>query len=154
MAGGGGSGEGGDEDPVPVNCVALIDIIFCLCIFFMCSFHFKQTEGKIDSWLPRDRGVHPTPVARPPVLDDIRVLLDLDERTQSVVTRFGAREVASDDELVALARESYEEIEARRPGEARVEIDAASRVPWKAVVRLMDRFAGAGLKVEFTAPRP
>src|SRR5437773_3324173 len=70
MAGGGGGGD--EENPVPVNCVALIDIIFCLCIFFMCSFHFRQLEGKLESWLPNKVGVQPVPIANPQ-LDEIRV---------------------------------------------------------------------------------
>ena len=74
MAGGGG-GEG-DENPVPVNCVALIDIIFCLCIFFICSFHFKEIQGKLDSWLPRDRGPHAGAPTNP-LRDEIRVRVHL-----------------------------------------------------------------------------
>src|SRR5438034_9001006 len=71
MAGGGG-GEG-DENPVPVNCVALVDVIFCLCIFFMCSFHFKQLEGRVDAWLPKDKGPDPALRPVPPILEEIRV---------------------------------------------------------------------------------
>ena len=37
------------ENPVAVNVVPLVDIIFCLCVFFMCSFKFKQIEGKFTS---------------------------------------------------------------------------------------------------------
>ena len=52
------AGGGSDEDnPIPLNVTPLIDIIFCLIIFFMCSFKFKQLEGMFDSWLPRDKGV-------------------------------------------------------------------------------------------------
>ena len=56
MAGTQNIGESSDN-PVAVNVVAMVDVIFCLCIFFMCSFHFKQIEGKIDSHLPKDRGL-------------------------------------------------------------------------------------------------
>ena len=37
MAGGGNQ----DENPVAINVVAMVDIIFCLCLFFMCSLKFK-----------------------------------------------------------------------------------------------------------------
>ena len=56
MGAGGNIGEASDN-PVEINVTAMVDVIFCLCIFFMCSFHFKQLEGKIDTWLPKDRGV-------------------------------------------------------------------------------------------------
>ena len=60
MGGGGNIGEESDN-PVEINVTAMVDVIFCLCIFFMCSFHFKQLEGKIETWLPKDRGVEQTP---------------------------------------------------------------------------------------------
>lgn len=41
-----------DDNPVGINVTAMVDIIFCLCLFFMCSMHFKQIEGKLESWLP------------------------------------------------------------------------------------------------------
>src|SRR5437763_748397 len=94
--------EDKDDDakarPITVNCVALIDIIFCLCIFFMCSFHFKQLEGKIDSWLPKDKGVHGNPVTNP-VLEEMRVIMKWNDESRSVETKLGARPVADDKEL-------------------------------------------------------
>ena len=50
MAGGGEA----EDNPLPINVVPMVDIIFCLCVFFMCSFKFRETEGKFDSWLPKD----------------------------------------------------------------------------------------------------
>src|SRR3954465_2638834 len=108
MAGGGGGDD--DENPVPVNCIALIDIIFCLIIFFMCSFHFKQLQGKLESHLPRDKGVN-APAVRRAIVDEIRVALDLDESGGAVVTRFGAREVGNLNELFDLVKASYDEVE-------------------------------------------
>ncbi|KAF0241790.1 MAG: hypothetical protein FD180_4260 [Planctomycetota bacterium] len=46
-------GSAGEDNPVALNVAPMVDIIFCLCIFFMCSFHFKQLEGKFESWLPK-----------------------------------------------------------------------------------------------------
>ena len=55
MAGGGNQ----DENPVAINVVAMVDIIFCLCLFFMCSLKFKPLDAKFDSWLPKDKGGAP-----------------------------------------------------------------------------------------------
>ena len=41
MAGGGDQAD----NPVAINVVPMVDVIFCLCVFFMCSFKFKQLEG-------------------------------------------------------------------------------------------------------------
>ena len=56
MAGSSNIGEA-SENPVALNVTAIVDIVFCLCLFFMCSLKFKQLEGKIETWLPKDRGV-------------------------------------------------------------------------------------------------
>ncbi len=61
MAGSSNIGEEQDN-PVHINVVPLVDIILCLCIFFFCSFHFRPLEGKMESWLPKDKGVNTTPV--------------------------------------------------------------------------------------------
>lgn len=149
------SGSSDDsENPVPLNVTPMIDIIFCLIIFFMCSFHFKALEGKFDSWLPKEKGPNPSPVV-PPVLEEIRVLLSFDEPTRGVVTRMGARAVDSQAELgslLAAARLDYESLGKR---DVPAIIDAEPRVPWTAVVRTMDACRASGLRrVEFAAPMP
>jgi biopolymer transport protein ExbD len=44
-----------NENPVAINVVPMVDVIFCLCVCFMCSFKFKQIEGKFDRGCPRTR---------------------------------------------------------------------------------------------------
>src|SRR2546421_12550897 len=68
------AGAASEDDAVSLNVTPLIDIIFCLCIFFICSFHFKQLQGKLDSWLPKDKGNQsggPTTAT----MDEIRVFI-------------------------------------------------------------------------------
>ena len=79
--GGGGSSE---DNPVSLNVTAMVDIIFCLCLFFMCSFHFKQLQGKIDSWLPKDVGVN---AGQPDntLLEEIRVVITNDNWNQGTL---------------------------------------------------------------------
>ena len=55
MAGGGNQ----EDNPVAINVVAMVDIIFCLCLFFMCSLKFKPLDAKFDSYLPKEVGVKP-----------------------------------------------------------------------------------------------
>jgi len=45
-----------EENPVAINVTAMVDVIFCLCVFFMCSLHFRQAEGKFETWLPKGKG--------------------------------------------------------------------------------------------------
>jgi biopolymer transport protein ExbD len=50
----------------------MIDIIFQLLIFFMLTMNFKEIEGKINSHLPKDKGLGPT-VEQPPELRELRI---------------------------------------------------------------------------------
>ena len=43
------------QNTEPEMCfTSLIDIVFLLLIFFMCSTHFKQTEQRLDAFLPNE----------------------------------------------------------------------------------------------------
>ena len=85
MAGGGEA----EDNPVNLNVVAMVDIIFCLCIFFMCSFKFKQLEGKFQSWLPKDKG--DSQIATSDILDEIRVAMYWDEGLQATTRQLTPR---------------------------------------------------------------
>src|SRR5580704_13227455 len=68
------AGQASEDDAVQLNVTPLIDIIFCLCIFFICSFHFKQLQGKLDSWLPKDKG-NQSGGATTATMDEIRIII-------------------------------------------------------------------------------
>ena len=83
-----------EDNPVAINVVPMVDVIFCLCLFFMCSLKFKQLEGKIETWLPKDRGVEQT-IPDKVVLEEIRVFMRwVDGRT---VIKVGNRAPANSD---------------------------------------------------------
>jgi len=148
------AGGGSDEDnPVPLNVTPLIDVIFCLIIFFMCSFRFKQLEGKIESWLPKDKGVHGTPVANP-VLEEIRVFMSWDKDAHQTVRKVGSKQVADDDELENLIVASAEDFAKLGKNEIPVIVDAEKFVPWRDVINVMNICKKNGQKIEFAAPVP
>jgi biopolymer transport protein ExbD len=64
-----------DEQYVKMDMTPMIDCIFQLIIFFMCSIHFKSLEGKLYSYLPKDKGMAQTEVTDP-VLDEVRISLN------------------------------------------------------------------------------
>ncbi len=150
------AGAASDDNPVGINVTAMVDIIFCLCIFFMCSFHFKQVQGSIDSWLPKDAGPDssPSPVA---LLEEIRVTLEHDPTTGATITRLGARRVASDAELLELIAGAYQDYrDAGKPtDDVPIIIDARPLVPWRDVVRVMNGCKDKDYKkIQFAAPLP
>ena len=145
----GHSMEEGDN-PVAINITAMVDVIFCLCLFFMCSFHFKQLEGRIDAWLPAHGQQGPTP--KPTVLEEIRVSMTWDADAGATRRRIGSQPLANDAELVSalLSRDA----DYRKSGRtAPVLIDATSDVPWNEVVHVTDLCMMQRLeRVEFVAP--
>jgi len=147
----GGSSE---DNPVALNVAPMVDIIFCLCIFFMCSFHFKQLEGKMESWLPKDKGVFGDPVPNP-ILEEVRVFMKYDAGTGNVLRKVNAKPVESDTDLAAMLVEGISKYKSLGRPDTPVIIDAEPEVPWKDVIHVMDLCKVNKLeKVELAAPMP
>ena len=53
--------EMAESDESELNMTPMIDIVFQLIIFFLLSLKFKTVDRRIDSMLPKDRGLAPTP---------------------------------------------------------------------------------------------
>ena len=132
-------GEASDN-PVEINVTAMVDVIFCLCIFFMCSFHFKQLEGKIDAWLPKGDGNQQGEVKEKLKLEEVR--------------RIGSLEPASSDtELVATIQRIKKDFESAGKSEVPVVVDATEPVPWQDVVHVLDLCKAERLSpIKFTEP--
>ncbi|HTF56374.1 MAG TPA: biopolymer transporter ExbD [Planctomycetota bacterium] len=146
MAGGQNPGEASDN-PVAINVTAIVDVIFCLCLFFLCSIHFKVLEGKIETWLPK-HGNQPG-LAADRLLEPIRVVLTWNHDAARTIRRVGNREASSDAELADLL------LRFPKAGDPPVQIDATTEVPWKDVVRVIDIARQNGLdRLEFVEPWP
>src|ERR1041384_6899321 len=137
MGGGGNIGEESDN-PVAINVTAMVDVIFCLCIFFMCSFHFKQLEGKIESWLPKDLGVNPA-LSQANLFEDIRVIARWDAGNATTIRRVGTRPpVSSDAELIEIIKSMAKVFYDAGKKDFPILIQADRDVPWADVVHIMD----------------
>ncbi len=132
-----GSQDQGDN-PVAVNVVPLVDVIFCLCVFFMCSFKFRQLEGRFETWLP-DTGHDAPPSVKDVVeLTEMRVAVLWNDATRTVTRKFGLRTVDDDAELRRAVAESRAAWAAKGRPDAPLTIDADARAPWKSVVDVVD----------------
>ena len=147
MAGSTAIGES-EDNPVAINVTPLVDIIFCLCVFFMISFKFKQIEGKFDTWLPKGKGSQGMPLDA--VIQEVRVALFWDEENSKTIRKIGTRIVPDDDELQQLIQEAHAGfVRLDRPDQP-LTIDGDLRVPWEDVVKVMNISKKAGMKqVEF-----
>jgi biopolymer transport protein ExbD len=145
----------GDDNPVAINVTPLVDIIFCLCVFFMISFKFKQIEGKFDTWLAKNKGAQGMPLNA--VIQEIRVALLWDDVNENVVRKFGTRQVPEDDQLQELIRASFEDYKKIGKADVPLTIDADSRVPWREVMTVINLAKRVDVeKIEFAygAPPP
>lgn len=152
MAGSQNIGEASDN-PVAINVTAMVDVIFCLCIFFMCSFHFKQIQGKIDTWLPKDRGIFggaATEIIKEEICVIMRVVLD----TGAVVRKVKNYPPAdSDNALMDVVLQLAEDYKKAGNTKYPLVIDATPDVPWEAVVHVMDLCKRNKIeRIEFGAP--
>jgi len=150
-----GASMGDDgENPIAINVTPLVDIIFCLCVFFMISFKFKQLEGKFDSWLPKNKGSTGT-VQVEGILDEVRVAMFWDEVNNKTVRQLRQRRVDDDDELASLIKEAHDDWVKMNKPETPVTIDAEARVPWEDVIRVMNLCKRNKIdKIEFALGAP
>lgn len=127
----------GDDNPVAINVTPLIDIIFCLCVFFMCGLKFKQLEGKFDTWLPKDKGTDGVAAAQEQ-LQEVRVAMFWDANAEQTIRQLGTRRVKDDEELQRLIAEAHRDFVLINKPDAPVTIDADERVPWRDVMTVVN----------------
>ena len=139
-----------NENPVGINVVPMVDVIFCLCVFFMCSMKFKELEGKFESWLPKNKGQDAS--TTPETIEEIRVAIFWDEARGASVRQFGRTVIQDDKQLQGLIRDAYADaVRINRP-ETPVIIDAAEMVPWNEVVIVVNLAKREKIdKIEFAA---
>jgi biopolymer transport protein ExbD len=151
MGGGGNIGEESDN-PVEINVTAMVDVIFCLCIFFMCSFHFKQLEGRIDAWLPKT-GNQPGTPSGPVVLEEIRVFMRWDVAANKTLRKVTQTSVSTDDQLMTEIRVRKDHYVQAGKTVFPVIIDATPDVPWQDVIHVLDLCKKENLSsIEFAEP--
>jgi len=149
MAGGGNQ----EENPVAINVVAMVDIIFCLCLFFMCSLKFKPLDAKFESWLPTDVGNSGAP--KNDVIDEIRIVMSWDQQKNQLQRIFGQNNPIlntpeGDLKLKSLIQDSYKTFKARGVPNVPLILDVGGLVPWKFVVDVVDIGKDAGMqKIQF-----
>jgi biopolymer transport protein ExbD len=62
-----------EDRPTDLNMTPMIDVVFQLLIFFMLSMHFRESEGKLITTLPKDKGLRSS--ASNPELNEVRIIL-------------------------------------------------------------------------------
>ncbi len=163
------------EGAPEVSITPLIDVVFLLLIFFLCTLRFRATEGRIGIELPAERGGAAAVVALPE--EPLRLVLHAPEAEVAAfpvaLQRRGAKSTfgsitgmsASEDgarefnlateppDLLPRFRSWLHELRAaNQPPRARIEVEGA--VAHAAVVAVMNELVSAGFRdVRFTPVR-
>lgn len=138
-------------DVPPLNMTPMIDVVFQLLIFFMCTIRFRTMEGKLLSYLPKDKGLRN--VAFQPLVEEVRITLKYDESTGVVSMWLGQTQYPNHDALMNAVHAKYEEFKRTVSRPVPVIIDADKNVPYREVVKILDMCAGRGIKgCEFALP--
>jgi biopolymer transport protein ExbD len=149
----GASMDDGDN-PVAINVTALVDIIFCLCVFFMISFKFKQIEGKFDTWLPKNKGSQGAG-STSDILQEIRVAMYWDEAQGRTIRKLGNNPVDDDARLQQLIKEAHDDAVRGNNPDMPVTVDADARVPWDEVMKVVNLCKRNQIdKIEFAMGAP
>jgi biopolymer transport protein ExbD len=125
------------ENPVAINVTAMVDVIFCLCVFFMCSLHFREVEGKFETWLPKGKGNEGVGNANS-VIQEMRVALYWDEANKRTVRQYGTRVIQSDEELQQLLKDAHQDFLRLNKPDTPLTVDAHAAVPWADVIDVVN----------------
>ena len=77
------------RDECEMEMTPMIDVVFLLLIFFMCTLRFKTLEGKLAAYLPRDAGVNPWQELP---IDKVDILIRVSEPGTRYLAGHSARE--------------------------------------------------------------
>ncbi|MFA5795175.1 MAG: biopolymer transporter ExbD [Candidatus Brocadiia bacterium] len=141
------------EASMEINMTPMIDVIFQLIIFFMCSIHFKSLEGKLYSYLPKDKGMAETTVTDPE-LDEVRILLIYDKNKLPLQTmiKIGLREIKDWNALSDELKTIYTQQKSSGAKIPPYKIDSDFKVPVQAVINALNTCKKVGIAtVEFAA---
>lgn len=69
------------DQEVKLDMTPIIDVTFNLLVFFMCTLKFRTLEGKLETWLPSDRGL--SAAVRPVPREDADLVLRVAESEAS-----------------------------------------------------------------------
>ena len=152
------------QAPMEMNMTPMIDVSFLLIIFFIC-LPMKLLEGKIQAFLPTDKGINPTP-APPPL--EIKVSVHIVARAEKAAPygpkgaeamvvmptdfryKIGNDETGSLKDVSEYIKRAYTAVRDTPDAKITGEIKAGHKVPHKYVVAVLNKFAEAGLqKVDF-----
>jgi len=139
------------KSDIKMEFTPMIDVVFLLLIFFMCTLKFKTLEGKLATYLPTDKGLN-THFEQLEPIEKIRIKLSL--RGADCLCYINGIAIGV---LPGSETRVYERIRKLKAASEKspAEIDPDPRVPHKHVVAIVDECMRAKLaEITFTGALP
>lgn len=136
-----------------LNMTPMIDVVFQLLIFFMCTVHFRVREGKLQTFLPNKGLDDPDIRERRVLYPEIRVQISYDEDRGAVQLMFDGSIYRDHETLGKALAAKRDECLKRLNYAPPVVIEAQRNVPYGEVVRVIDLCVRHGMEAEFALPR-
>ncbi|MHC5210904.1 MAG: ExbD/TolR family protein [Planctomycetota bacterium] len=125
--------------PVETDLTSMIDVVFLMIVFFLCTLSFRLLEGRLDTRLPKDEGARPGPAAILIEPLDLEVVRDA-SRTAGVAVRVQGTRVMDVDALSGFVTRFVASAD-----EPRARISTGQGVTYGEVVAVLDACLLGGL---------
>jgi biopolymer transport protein ExbD len=126
-----------DSSCMELNMTPMIDVIFQLLIFFMCSLHFKTLEGKLLSYLPKNGGIDPRWDNK--YVPEIRVRLVYDEQVEGRARVFIGNRLCRDlGEMADTVSNAVADSRRAMQTVPDIKLDPDREIPCQAIVSALD----------------
>lgn len=136
---------------VKMEFTPMIDVVFLLLIFFMCTLKFKILESKIATYLPTDKGLNKNFEELEPV-EKIRIQLSL--RGSQCICRINGQSMGVMPAATTAAYTKIMQLKAASE-QSPAEISPDPRVQHKHVIDILDECMRANLtEITFTGALP
>ena len=138
--------EQSSENAFGINITPMIDIIFQLIIFFMCAVHFKSVEGKLSTYIPKDK--EQKSMAANQTLQKIEVIISLlynENNPMTPTIKIGEDIIPDWNELaqkVALIDDSYKNTNTS----VIFKIDSQEQIPVQVVIDAINACKHSGVE--------
>ncbi|MDP7035758.1 MAG: biopolymer transporter ExbD [Planctomycetota bacterium] len=128
------------EEEVELEMTPMIDVVFLLLIFFMCTLKMITVEGQFSTFLPKDQGT--AAASTPPEIDKLKIRIVMKGEYKAGVRNWEFRAPSwKTDKTKALQK--YVITFVTRSPKAPIEISPGTNAPYEAMIELLNACVGA-----------
>ncbi|HUS57215.1 MAG TPA: biopolymer transporter ExbD [Planctomycetota bacterium] len=139
-----------DSPPAELQMTSMIDVTFLLLIFFLLGTRFKEPQGRLNAYLPKERGPNPINLTIIEPKEELVVRVRMEKGRKLPYYQVGELVFRKFEELEATLYKCY-----RGRQDQPVTIDPDASAPYERVLWVLDTCMKIGYKeIVFSAPIP